>query len=48
MYYSLYNWIGEHQITQLKNKYLLRIPKKGHKNKHKKTLMTWNDTKWTI
>ena len=22
--------------------------KKGHKNKHKKTWMKWNDTKWTI
>ena len=48
MYYSLYNWIGEHEITKLKKKYLLRIQKKGHKNKHKKTWMKWNDTKWTI
>ena len=29
-------------------KVLLRIQKKGHKNKHKKTWMKWNDTKWTI
>ena len=37
MYYSLYNWIGEHEITKPKKIYLLRIQKKGHKNKHKKT-----------
>ena len=37
-YHSLYNWIGEHEITKLK-KYLLRIQKKGHKNKHNKTWM---------
>ena len=48
MYYSLYNWIGEHEITKLQKKYLLRIQRKGHKNKHKKTWMKWNDTKWTI
>ena len=45
MYYSLYDWIREHEITKLKNKYLLRIQKKGPKNKHKKTWMKWNDTK---
>ena len=33
MYYTLYNWIGEYEIKKLKN-YLLRIQKKGHKNKH--------------
>ena len=49
MYYSLYNWSGEHEITKLKKYiYLLRIQKKGHKNKQKKTWMKWNDTKWTI
>ena len=48
MYYSLYNWIGEHEITKLKKKYLLRIQKKGLKNKHKKTWMKWNDTKWSV
>ena len=49
MYYSLWNWIGEHEITKLKKYiYLLRIQKKGDKNKHKKTWMKWNDTKWTI
>ena len=49
MYYSLCNWIGEHEITKLKKIYLLRILiKKGHKNKHKKTWMKWNDTKWTV
>ena len=49
MHYSLYNWIGEgeHEIAKQK-KYLLRIQKKGHLNKHKKTGMKWNDTKWTI
>ena len=36
MYYSLYNWIGEHEITKLKKKYLRRIQKKEHKNKYKK------------
>ena len=44
----LYNWIEEHENTKLKKKNLLRIQKKGHKNKHKKTWMKWNDTKWTI
>ena len=47
MYYSRYIWIGEHEITKLE-KNLLWIQKKGHKNKQKKTWMTWNDTKWTI
>ena len=37
MHYSLYNWIGEHEITKLKKIYLRRIQKKGHKNKYKKT-----------
>ena len=46
MYYSLYKWIGEHEITKLKK--LLRMQEKGHKNKRKKTRMKWNDTKWTI
>ena len=45
--YSLYNWIGEHEITKLK-KYLPQIQKKGHKNKRRKTGMKWNDIKWTI
>ena len=40
MHYSLYIWIGEHEITKLKKFiYLLRIQKKGHKNKHQKTWM---------
>ena len=52
MYYSRYHdWIGEHEITKL-YKLLLNIcfesRKKGHKNKHKKTWMKWNDTKWSI
>ena len=47
MYYSLYNWIGEHEVTKLK-KIFASNPEKGHKNKHKKTWMKWNDTKWTI
>ena len=37
MYYFLFNWIGEHEIKKLKNIYLLRIHKKGQKDKHKKT-----------
>ena len=32
MYYSLYNWIGEHEITKLKNIYLLRIQKLAQKD----------------
>ena len=35
MYYYLYNWIGEHEITKLKKK-IASNPDKGHKNKHKK------------
>ena len=34
MYYFLYNWIGEHEITRLKKIYLLRIQKKRHKIKN--------------
>ena len=45
MYYSLYNWIGEHET---KEKRLLRIQKKGRKNKDNKKGSKWNDTKWTI
>ena len=37
VYYSLYNWTGEHEITKLIKKNLLRIQRKRHKNKHKKT-----------
>ena len=37
MYYSLYNWIGEHEITKLKKKIFASNPEKGHKNKYKKT-----------
>ena len=48
MYYSLYNWIGEHEITKLKHKYLPWTQEKRHKNKHKKTWMKWSNTKWTI
>ena len=33
---------------KIKKKCLLRIQKKGHKNKHKKTWMKCNGTKWTI
>ena len=39
MYYSLYNWIGEHEITKLKKYiYLLRIQKKGHKKQAQKDM----------
>ena len=48
MYYSLNKRIGEHEITKVKKIYLLWIDKIGHKNKHKKIWMKWNDTKWTI
>ena len=38
MYYSLYNWIGEHEITKLKNIYICfesrkRIRKQAQKDK---------------
>ena len=48
--FPVHYWIGEHEITKLKKKRnLLRTQKKkGHKNKHKKTWMKRNDTKWTI
>ena len=47
MYYSLYNWIGEHEITKLKNIYiyLLRIQKKDTKastKRHEGNAMTQN------
>ena len=48
MYHSLCNWIGEHEITKLKKYICFESRKKGDKNKHKKTWMKWNDTKWTI
>ena len=41
------DWIKEHEITKV-NKIFASNPEKGHKNKHKKTRMKWNDTKWTI
>ena len=34
--YSLYNWIGEHEITKLK-KIFASNPEKRTQNKHKKT-----------
>ena len=40
LYYSLYNWIREHESTKLKKKKMLGIQKKKKKtlkNKHKKT-----------
>ena len=37
MCYSLYNWIGEHEITKLKKNIGFESREKGHKNKHKKT-----------
>ena len=48
MYYSLYNWIGEHEITKLTKNICFESRKKGHKNKHRKKWMNWNDAKWTI
>ena len=48
MYYSLCNWIEEHEITKLKENIFGSNPEKGHKNKHKKTRRKWDDTKWTI
>ena len=44
---SLYNWNGEHEITKLK-KIFASSTEKGHKNKHKRTWMKWNDTKWNL
>ena len=48
MYYSLCNWIGEHEIEKPKKYICFESRKKGHKNKHKKTWIKRNDTKWTI
>ena len=48
LYYSLYNWIGGHEITKLTKNICFESRKKGHRNKHKKTWMKRNDTKWTI
>ena len=48
MYYSLCNWIGEHEITKLKKYICFESRKRGHKNMHKKTWIKWNGTKWTI
>ena len=49
MYYSLYNWIRRAwSYKTKKKKNLLRSQKKWHKNKHIKTWMKWNVTKWTI
>ena len=47
IHYSLYNWIGEHETTNLK-KMFASNPEKEYKNKDKKTWMEWNYTKWTI
>ena len=44
MYYSLCNCIGDHEITKLKIKYLLRIQKKGHKLKQAQKDM--NEMEW--
>ena len=44
MYYSPYHWIGELEITKLKNIYLLRIEKKEHKNKHRQKDI--NEMEW--
>ena len=41
IYDSLYNCIGEHEITKLK---FASNPEKRTQNKHKKTWMKWNDT----
>ena len=38
VYYSLYNWIGEHEITKLKKIYVLRIQKKGNQKKAQKDM----------
>ena len=43
MCYSLYNWIGEHEITKLKKKYLLRIPRKRTQKKAQKDM---NEMEW--
>ena len=39
MYYSLYNWIGEHEITKLKTKYFLRMQKQVQKDMNE---MEWH------
>ena len=47
MYFLYIIRIGKHEITKLK-KIFASDPEKGHKNKHKRTWMNWNDAKWTI
>ena len=44
MYYSVYNWIREHEITKLKKRYLLRMQKKDTKTSTKRH--GWNEMKW--
>ena len=43
MYYSLNNWIGEHEITKLKKRYLLRIQKKRTQKQRQKDM---NEMEW--
>ena len=50
VYYSLYNWIGEHEITKLKKKYLLRIQKKRTQKQAQKDMneMEWHKMDYSI
>ena len=43
MYYSLYNWIGEHEITKLKNKIFAPNPEERTQNQAQKDM---NETEW--
>ena len=47
MYYSLYNWIGGHEIAKLK-KIFASNPEKRTQKKAQKDMNEMNDTKWTI
>ena len=49
MYYSLCNWIGEHEIPKPPKEYLLRIKKKGHKQAQKDmNEMAWHKMEYLI
>ena len=39
IYYSLYNWIGEHEISKLKEIYFLGIQKQGQQDMNEMELL---------
>ena len=48
MYYSLYNWIREHEITKPKKKIFASNPEKRTRKRTQKDMNEMDDTKWTI